>query len=389
MVRRAVRLAVHLDRLGTWLTDPAAAARTVVHADPAGPVAAVAELAWQTFGADLAGLLGEARLPAVWRPADAATGAPATLWLFTSADLFGPGRAAPPAWLVVALENLAGTLAVHLVPGGTWSMSATVGGWQATVAVAVTGGVTITAKQVSVTADANLTAAVASITTPAVTIGPADGPHLQIGTLGGGVTVNLHDSQPPELELALDIGALSVSMGPGGSDSFIGRILSQVGAANLTLVLRWSPQHGLRVTAGLDRFSILLLARAGLGPVEVRQLTLATTLGADTTALALTGEITASLGPLFCRVEGLGLQLRLTGDAGALGVAGLRTGLKPPTGIGLQVQAGPVSGGGYLFFDYDRGEYAGVLELAFAVLNLKAIGLLTTRLPDGLPGSPC
>ena len=373
---------MHLDRLGTWLTDPAAAARTIVDADPAGPVAAVAELAWQSLGPELAGLLGEAGLPAVWRPADPATGTPATLWLFTSADLFGPGLANPPAWVVVALENLAGTLAVHLVPGGTWSMTATAGSWTITV----TGGVTLTAKQVTVTADANLTAAVASTTVPAVVVGPADGPHLQIGTVGLGVTADLHDGQPPELKLALDIAGLAVSLGPGGSDSFIGRILSQVGAANLTLGLRWSPQRGLQVSGGLDRFSILLLARAGLGPVEVRQLTLATTLGADATSLALTGEITASLGPLFCRVEGLGLQLQITGDAGALGVAGLRTGLKPPTGIGLRVAAGPVSGGGYLFFDHDRGEYAGVLELAFAILNLKAIGLLTTRLPDGRPG---
>jgi hypothetical protein len=388
VVRRAGRrLTVHLEQLGAWLTDPLAAARTLAAADgQTGSLAELAELAWSVFGEQLADLLGEARLPVVWRPADAATSTPASLWLFTSAELFGTGRAAPPAWVVVAIENLGGTLALHLVPGGTWSMTASAAGWQVTGAVTVSGGITVTSAQVTVTTDATLEATVESTAPPAVVFGPADGPHLEVGTLSLGAAVALRDGQAPEVELALDIGGLSVGMGPGGGDSFIGRILSQVGAANLSLGFRWSPQRGLRVTGGLDRFSIVLVARVGLGPVEIRQLTLAATTSQDATALSLTGEITASLGPLFCRVEGLGLLLRLTGDSGALGVAGLRAGLKPPTGIGLQVDAGPVSGGGYLFFDPDRGEYAGVLELSFAVLNLKAIGLLTTRLPDGRPG---
>ena len=34
-----------------------------------------------------------------------------------------------------------------------------------------------------------------------------------------------------------------------------------------------------------------------------------------------------------------------------------------PVGAGLALDAGPVSGGGYLYFDYENGEYAGALEL--------------------------
>ena len=62
-------------------------------------------------------------------------------------------------------------------------------------------------------------------------------------------------------------------------------------------------------------------------------------------------------------------------------------GFKPPNGIGLSVDAGVVRGGGYLFFDAERGEYAGALELSFAeFLSIKAIGLITTRMPDGSKG---
>src|SRR5439155_18900084 len=72
---------------------------------------------------------------------------------------------------------------------------------------------------------------------------------------------------------------------------------------------------------------------------------------------------------------------------GNLGPVQIGFKFKPPKGAGLTVDAGVVVGGGYVFFDPDRGEYAGVLELALAeILTVKAIGLITTRMPDGTPG---
>src|SRR5262249_10343886 len=44
------------------------------------------------------------------------------------------------------------------------------------------------------------------------------------------------------------------------------------------------------------------------------------------------------------------------------------------------------SGGGFLFFDREKEEYAGGLQLDFGRLALTAIGLLTTRLPEGGQG---
>ena len=43
-----------------------------------------------------------------------------------------------------------------------------------------------------------------------------------------------------------------------------------------------------------------------------------------------------------------------------------RLGFKPPKGVALSVEAGPVSGGGYILLDYDKGEYAGILHLEIA-----------------------
>ena len=58
----------------------------------------------------------------------------------------------------------------------------------------------------------------------------------------------------------------------------------------------------------------------------------------------------------------------------------------PPKGIGLVLDAAVVRGGGYLFIDSERGEYAGALELKFLNWSIKAIGVLATRRPDGSEG---
>ncbi|MBN2351387.1 MAG: hypothetical protein JXD23_02380 [Spirochaetales bacterium] len=45
-----------------------------------------------------------------------------------------------------------------------------------------------------------------------------------------------------------------------------------------------------------------------------------------------------------------------------------------------------MTGGGYLEFDNDNKRYAGILELAFGKIGLTAVGLITTRMPDGSKG---
>ncbi len=67
--------------------------------------------------------------------------------------------------------------------------------------------------------------------------------------------------------------------------------------------------------------------------------------------------------------------------------ANVDLGFIPPKGIGLTVDAKSVKGGGFLFHDEGKHQYAGVMELSLSgVIALKAIGLLATRLPDGSKG---
>ena len=80
-------------------------------------------------------------------------------------------------------------------------------------------------------------------------------------------------------------------------------------------------------------------------------------------------------------VQGIGLRTEVEFAAGNAGPIGIGLGFKPPNGVGLEVDAGGFTGGGFLILDPDKGEYAGGLELTFAGIDLasRAIGILSTR----------
>ncbi|HEX2515336.1 MAG TPA: DUF6603 domain-containing protein [Chloroflexota bacterium] len=99
----------------------------------------------------------------------------------------------------------------------------------------------------------------------------------------------------------------------------------------------------------------------------------------------------AQIGPVLASVARIGLKLALDfpedQSQANLHFANLDVGFLAPAGIGLAVDARSVKGGGFLFYDAAQQQYAGVLELSLSgVIALKAIGLLSTRLPDGSRG---
>jgi len=59
----------------------------------------------------------------------------------------------------------------------------------------------------------------------------------------------------------------------------------------------------------------------------------------------------------------------------------------PPDGAGLSIDAAVVSGGGYVSFDSQTGEYTGILQLSILdFVSVTAIGLIDTKMPDGSSG---
>jgi hypothetical protein len=117
----------------------------------------------------------------------------------------------------------------------------------------------------------------------------------------------------------------------------------------------------------------------GRADVDLRQ-------GTITVQGAISGS--AELGPFTATVRRIGVEADMSfpKDGGNVGPAQVDIGFKPPEGVGLSIDAGAVSGGGYLRFDPDNDRYAGVLQLKVQDITINVVGLLTTDLPGGDDG---
>ena len=140
-------------------------------------------------------------------------------------------------------------------------------------------------------------------------------------------------------------------------------------------------------SAGIE---IKLPIHVSLGPLEISAITIALKIENRKIPISTTANFKAELGPLTVVVEDIGASLTLNfpeNGGGNMGPFDLSFGFKPPKGLGLSVNAGAVTGGGYLYFDFEKEEYAGVLELTIAgFISVKAIGLINTKMPDGSKG---
>jgi hypothetical protein len=173
------------------------------------------------------------------------------------------------------------------------------------------------------------------------------------------------------------------------ADGFLAKLLPPGGIhANFDLGVGFSTDAGLYFS-GSGGLEIQLPMHIELGPIEIVGLLIAIKLSAQGIPTELGATIKGNLGPLQAVVENVGLRATFSFPPGGgnVGPMELAFGFKPPNGVGLSLDTGVVKGGGYLFIDPDRGEYAGAFELTIQdFLSLKAIGLITTRMPDGRPG---
>ncbi|MDD5265639.1 MAG: hypothetical protein PHO08_00740 [Methylococcales bacterium] len=183
-------------------------------------------------------------------------------------------------------------------------------------------------------------------------------------------------------------GKLLISM--ENADGFIVEILGGVRLeSNFDFGFALSSKEGL-VFVGSSTLEIQLPLHVDLGPIEINTLTFSVGIENNKFPTAISTDIKAALGPLVGVVENIGLSVDFAFEEDRGGNAGpidITMGFKPPNGVGLSLDTGIVVGGGYLYFDFDREEYAGIMELAIAeIVTVKAIGLITTKMPDGSKG---
>jgi hypothetical protein len=214
---------------------------------------------------------------------------------------------------------------------------------------------------------------------------------LDAASIGTSIGAEFHwDSGSGVARGAFVIGASitggKFQVGTSNADGFVASLLSDLDIElDFDLQLGWAGDRGFYI-GGNAGIGTTIGVHVTIGPVTLDSVHLEVT--ASGTGLALETSVTGSgtLGPLSASIDRIGATTTLGFSPGNLGPAQLDVAFKPPTGLGILVDAGVVTGGGYISFDPVKGEYSGVLELSLLGLSIKAIGVLDTKLPDGTPG---
>jgi hypothetical protein len=379
------RKALRFDRMGRLFTDPVGLLRDV-HKWGATDFDGLA-----LFGALQALLETQFLIPAqLLQP----PGQPASLEAFAFSAEVDP--ALSPPGLDVSVR----------VPGSlSRSETSTQGDWQLSLDVQVQSPQDFTLKirpLFDVTVDVGATDVHAALgftrapgADPFLLLGEAGGSRLEVQGPQATVTVDVHvdpASGPvtvdPGIAVQLHAGKLVIS-GEGG-DGFLSTLLSgRTLESNFDVGMSWSPSKGVAFT-GSAALEVALPVHVSLGPLELFNLYLVAKLQPDgSIPVELSAGFKATFGPVVATVDRMGALATFTfpDGGGNLGPADVAFAFKPPDGLGLLVDAELVKGGGALFFDPDRGEYSGALELMFAdLVGVNAIGLITTKNPDGTPG---
>ena len=184
----------------------------------------------------------------------------------------------------------------------------------------------------------------------------------------------------PTLGLEMKDGALVVSL--GGADGFLASVLPQSLQLDVNLDADWRPSTGL-VFRGGAALVVTVPMNRHLGPAHLAQLDLG--LAVDDTAVTLQATLTGdiSLGPFVATAQGLGAAIALRFERGNLGPVDLAFRFVPPTGLGLAIDAGAISGGGFIRYEEAIGRYSGLFQVNVGSIGVGAVGLLDTRLPSG------
>jgi hypothetical protein len=311
--------------------------------------------------------------------------------------------------LVAGLADLpAGTAAV-LVPRGSVEGQWTYGNW--TVGASVRGDVppiVIEAGRVRFHDDsgggdpagltARVTAAGRAPSGPLWRLGAPDGTRLEIDGVDASLSAVLSAGLAPEVSAEARLSGVRLVLA-GTDDPFLSRVLPDGPlTVRLDTAAGFTPERGLRLSASGSlehRFAV----GARLGPVSVPSGLVRVVLTEEgLLALDLTGDLSLALGPLTVSAAGVGVRLSAGpagpagdggGAGGSFGPAEVGAGFRPPTGLGLTVAAGPLSGSGQLVADRDRGRYGGAAQLRMELggrdIELSALGVIDTRDPAGVP----
>ena len=343
---------------------------------------------------EMAGYLG---LPAVLVPAQG--GQPSSIDLFVVSLQVDPSTAPPglKADLLLPLTenyNYVATLAPT-----KWTMTASVTG---VFAAGITGRLTPPAAMsivppsgtLSGEADTQFSLVAADANDPIILVGQTGGSVLQTTSVTFGVGLAIIGNAAagsftadPSIQAAVTGGKLVIDMSE--ADGFLSSVTSGTPIeAGFDFACTWQLDTGLHITGGAQ-LEIDLPLHLDLGPVTFETIYVIGGVGSSGLTLELSAALGVTLGPIQASVDRVGLTgtLSFPQNGGNLGPTDLKLGFKPPDGLGIEIDAGPAAGGGYISFDPSQGQYAGVLDVSLMdVVQVKVIGVIDTIMPDGSSG---
>ncbi len=125
---------------------------------------------------------------------------------------------------------------------------------------------------------------------------------------------------------------------------------------------------------------------ASVGPVEVQSITVGLGIGGGGLPIELSTSLRTTLGPLDIVVDRIGVTLNVDAPSGGgnLGPLAIAPRLRPPSGLGISLDAGPAQGGGYLAVDPSGNRYAGVLQFKLSFIAVTGYGIYE-QAPGGSP----
>jgi hypothetical protein len=193
-----------------------------------------------------------------------------------------------------------------------------------------------------------------------------------------------------EFKVAVQPQDMNLVIAPGSLDGFLGNALAgQEAKIAFPISLTWSNRTGLDFTAGAG-FEVSLYPHFDIGILHFDRIDLAVRLvtGADVTpALSVrsAAALSGALGPIGYSVDRIAAELAIVFQQGNAGPFDIDFRILPPTGLGLVIDAGFVTGGGFISHDPELGRYSGVLELDMFGVGVSAIGILDTKDAAGNP----
>ncbi|MFG1837304.1 DUF6603 domain-containing protein [Micromonospora sp. NPDC049175] len=218
---------------------------------------------------------------------------------------------------------------------------------------------------------------------PFVLLGIGGASRLEASTIEASIGGSFAADGSAGVTFDLQVTGGGLVLSSKGGDGFVTQVLPRELRCAFDFGISWSSERGFTFhgTAGLDA---TLPVGVSLDGLTVPAIHLGLQAGGPGLRAEVSASVGLSIGPVQALVDRVGMAAVVTFPTrgGNLGVADLHVGFTPPSGLALTVDAGPVTGGGALVLDPDRGVYAGEMQLQFQQIAVRAVGLLTTG-PSG------